>query len=443
MNETTAPPPPGSSEPPPAPAPPPFPGEPVPRRLTRHPGDKVIGGVAGGLGRYFGIDPIVFRLAFVAFALFGGGGVLLYLIAWVAMPAGDTAEPVPASRGSDLSAWIGLALVLAALLMFGGALFTLRPGFVAALVLLAGGFLLFQHSSQERGASSAMPFGARLPQRPDPAAASVADVESAVGEQPAADDRAAAPGAEPAWGDPTMRLGQPVATAPVAPPPRAPRSRLGRVTLAALFLSLGVLGFLHATAVVFPEPGDYAALALGCVGAGLLAGAWWGRARWLIPVGVLLIPVALVTSLAPRGMDFDSGAGEVSHHPLSSAELRSDYELGAGQLTLDLTRLRLLPGERRRVAASIGAGELVVVVPPGLPVTVHAEAGVGDVDVFGVRRNGLRPEVRAREVGGSGVVLDLDLSVGLGQIRVVRAMDMFPMGPFGEFPRRPPFVEVF
>ena len=398
--------------------------------------------MAGGLGRYFGIDPIVFRLAFVAFAIFGGGGVLLYLIAWVAMPAGDTADPVPASRGSDLAAWIGLALVLAALLMFGGALFTLRPGFVAALVLLAGGFLLFQHSAQERGAPSGTPFGARFPHRPAAPASAGSGAGPAVAEQVAGAERPADAGEEPARGEPTMPIGQP-AMAPAAPPPRAPRSRLGRVTLAALFLSLGVLGFLHATGVVFPEPGDYAALALGCVGAGLLAGAWWGRARWLIPVGVLLVPLALVTSLAPRGMDFDSGAGEVYEHPRSSAELASDYELGAGQLTLDLTRLRLLPGERRRVAASIGAGELLVVVPPGMPVAVRAEAGVGDVQVFGVRRNGLRPEVRSREVSGSGVVLELDLSVGLGQVRVVRAVDMFPMGPFGEFPRRPPFAEVF
>ena len=44
-----------------------------PRRLTRSGSDAVIGGVASGLGRYFGIDPILFRIGFVvSFGLAAG-----------------------------------------------------------------------------------------------------------------------------------------------------------------------------------------------------------------------------------------------------------------------------------------------------------------------------------------------------------------------------------
>ncbi len=55
-------------------------------RLTRSTDDKVVGGLAGGLGRWFGIDPVVFRIAFVVLTLAGGSGILLYLIGWLMIP---------------------------------------------------------------------------------------------------------------------------------------------------------------------------------------------------------------------------------------------------------------------------------------------------------------------------------------------------------------------
>jgi phage shock protein C len=55
-------------------------------RLTRSTNDRMIAGVCGGLGRYFGVDPVWFRLAFVVLALGGGSGVLIYLIAWIVVP---------------------------------------------------------------------------------------------------------------------------------------------------------------------------------------------------------------------------------------------------------------------------------------------------------------------------------------------------------------------
>ncbi len=55
-------------------------------KLRRDPDDKVIAGVCGGLGRYFGVDPVFFRLAFVVLAIGGGSGVLLYIVAWLIIP---------------------------------------------------------------------------------------------------------------------------------------------------------------------------------------------------------------------------------------------------------------------------------------------------------------------------------------------------------------------
>ncbi len=70
---------------PPPPPPPPPAGAEGPR-LTRATDDKVVSGLCGGLGRYFGVDPVVFRIAFVVLALAGGSGILAYLVGWVLVP---------------------------------------------------------------------------------------------------------------------------------------------------------------------------------------------------------------------------------------------------------------------------------------------------------------------------------------------------------------------
>lgn len=56
------------------------------KRLYRSTKEKVIGGVCGGISEYIGIDPVIIRLIWVAFALVWGYGVLLYLIAWIIIP---------------------------------------------------------------------------------------------------------------------------------------------------------------------------------------------------------------------------------------------------------------------------------------------------------------------------------------------------------------------
>ncbi|MGA7097328.1 MAG: PspC domain-containing protein [Acidimicrobiia bacterium] len=66
-----------------------------PVRLRRSTEDRVVAGICGGLGQYFNTDPIWFRLGFVVLTLGGGAGVLIYLIAWLAIPEagpGETAE---------------------------------------------------------------------------------------------------------------------------------------------------------------------------------------------------------------------------------------------------------------------------------------------------------------------------------------------------------------
>ncbi len=56
------------------------------KKLYRSNTIRTIGGVAGGLAEHFTIDPVLVRVAFVLAALFGGGGVIIYIILWIVIP---------------------------------------------------------------------------------------------------------------------------------------------------------------------------------------------------------------------------------------------------------------------------------------------------------------------------------------------------------------------
>ena len=55
-------------------------------KLTKSLTDRKIAGVCGGLGEHFDIDPTLVRVGFVLLAIFGGGGVLAYIILAIIMP---------------------------------------------------------------------------------------------------------------------------------------------------------------------------------------------------------------------------------------------------------------------------------------------------------------------------------------------------------------------
>ena len=70
-------------------------------RLVRSTSDRMLGGVCGGLARYFGIDATIVRLVFVL-AVLSGLSPLIYIILWVVMPQeGAAALPPPAQQAAD------------------------------------------------------------------------------------------------------------------------------------------------------------------------------------------------------------------------------------------------------------------------------------------------------------------------------------------------------
>lgn len=56
------------------------------KKLYRSRKDKIIGGVCGGLGKYFDIDPVLIRVLFVFLTFFHGSGLILYLILLIIVP---------------------------------------------------------------------------------------------------------------------------------------------------------------------------------------------------------------------------------------------------------------------------------------------------------------------------------------------------------------------
>src|SRR5215216_4035192 len=112
------------------------------RRLTRSSSDKLIGGVAGGLGRYFGVDPILFRIAFVVLTLAGGVGVLAYIGLLAFVPADDDSRIFGERRDANLIGAVLLGVVV--LIILGPPFFFVGPALIPIAILIGIGVLLWR-----------------------------------------------------------------------------------------------------------------------------------------------------------------------------------------------------------------------------------------------------------------------------------------------------------
>lgn len=63
-------------------------------KLYRSEKDRVVGGVCAGLGDFFQVDPTIIRLIFVLITIFGGGGVILYIILWLIIPSEGSSSTI-------------------------------------------------------------------------------------------------------------------------------------------------------------------------------------------------------------------------------------------------------------------------------------------------------------------------------------------------------------
>ncbi len=402
-----APPPPGFTPPPP---PPPAPPRPALRRTT---GDsKVLGGVAAGIARSLGIDPILVRVAFVVLTIFGGSGVVLYVAGWLFIPEDGRPDSAGERFFRDHNA---LAIAAAAVIgifivgpMLAWGIWGNGPGFggIVLLFLVVAGVVALTRRS---GPPSSPTSPVAVAPLSDAAAAPDATVPLPAGAP-------AGPGA------PTLALPMASPPPPPAPPPKE-TSVLGRLTFGLTVLVAGTLIALDLGGAISVTAVTVLAASLGIVAVGLLIGAFVGRSRWLIALGVLLTLVLIPTAAVPDDVRWNAGAGagDRTYRVTSTEELSSPYELGVGALTLDLRRLDLT--ERVTVDASLGIGELTVLLPPDVAVSTTADVAVGTIDLPGeqplegvsVDRTWDRPADGATTAGS----LDLTLSTGLGQVTVI------------------------
>jgi phage shock protein PspC (stress-responsive transcriptional regulator) len=322
---------------------------PEPRRLTRARAGRLVGGVCAGLGRYFNVDPIIFRIGAIVLTLLGGAGILAYLAALLLIPAEDSAEDAPAGRNR----W----------LVIGGLIVLLCISFP---FLLGGGLLV---------AGLAIPFAILV-------AAGVLVWWFVSGEGPAGDARDV-----------------------------AKRAALG---LGILFVcGLIAIGGAWAAAA----GGDtVVAVAVIAAGAAILAGAFLRPVRWLVlPALALALSAGTVQA---ADFDLDGGVGERDYRPASALDLRDKYELGMGELIVDLRQTDLPPGDVP-LGIELGIGDARVIVPEDVCVATDAHVDVGEVRTFDQHNEGVDVDYDdLPDAAPATTRLLVKAEVGVGSLRI-------------------------
>jgi phage shock protein PspC (stress-responsive transcriptional regulator) len=393
------------------------------RDLRRSNDDRMIAGVCGGLGRYTGVDPIIFRIVLATLAVFGGVGLVLYALAWLLVPdeASGTSEADRLRSGhrNPLSAIGAVALGVVGIIVLLDVLRHRNNGQIALFIILAVvAVILLSRTSAGRSLVGSRangpnhgPTGGFFGPTPTPNVTPTMTQSSAYFEP---GQTSTAPLGPPAGFSPS----RPLYTPPPPPPPRPPRqpSLLGPLALSVGVLVIGTLFALDALGAIDITAQAVFAAALLTIGVALVIGTWIGRARTLIAVGAI-VAVCLAV-IAAIDVPLSGGVGSRYYSPTSAAELSSDYHLGIGDQTVDLTDF-VANGKTVQVTASVGVGRLLVRVPRNIAVVAHVRAGAGDADLLGDHTNGTHVN-RTLSIAPTGTTtpgqLVLDLRVGVGEV---------------------------
>lgn len=350
----------------------PDPPEPQPRRLMRSRSDRMVAGVAGGFARYLGLDATLVRIVMVALVLAGGAGFVLYVAGLLLMPE----EPPGAACDGDAGGGdVGAPLD--------------RPRRVAALVAVAVAALV--------AAGAGLHWLWALS-----TIACIALIGLLVWWLVAGRDSSARPA-------------------------DLLRRSVAGLALLAVSVALVVAGGWIAGA----GGGVAVAIAVIVAGAALVAGAFYGGARWLIPPALgLAAGVALVSA---SDLDLHGGVGDRSYVAASAAEVKPSYQLGVGRLVVDLRQAHLPAGDQH-VRVRVGVGEAVVLVPRNACVVARAHVGTGAARVFERVQGGIdvtSHHVQPPRPGRTRVFVDAN--IGIGAIEVRRTDD--PAGAHFGFPQ--------
>ena len=404
-------------------------------RPVRTPDDSKIAGVCGGFGRRYGVDPVLFRIAFVIAALWGGAGVFLYALLWLLLrSAGDEVSKGESligrgsASGSKAATVVLVVVVLLSAPTFGGSgeRFFVGAGFLMAAAMLVGWYALHRRTPTPPAGwaevSAVRPPAARTstPPAARTTAAQSSPTQRATAQGPGASQ---VPGSGPdaPFGPPVPPSWDPLGAAPFAwdlpepgaaslpePEPAKRRSRLTKITLGLALIAAAVATGLSALAgVTWLDSTRIAAIALAVVAGGLLIGAITRRGHGLLVVAGPLAGFVLLASLVQVPEGGWENTGDLRVEITGPAQLSTPVTHEFGDVTVDMRELDL--DRDRSYTISNEVGEVKVLLPAGLNVQANCHTDLGKVEC---------PE--STGAGAEGPVLTLDIVNNLGDVEVTR-----------------------
>ena len=386
-----------------------------PRRLLRSSKDRMLWGVAGGLGEYLRVDPTLVRLGFAVATFFGGFGLIAYLVMAVVVPEDDgTGEP---RYGRRPPTWAIVLLGIAVLIAIPGPFFwgfdngwhvgwwgwwfgPLWFVFLVAVAIIVVRAVRGRPPRWLRGV---------------PGEAATEDA----GEAPTARADAGETAARADAGETAETEVRETRTRGGEPP------RWVRV-IAIVLLACAAIG---AACMVGAVAAWGTATGHGCVVAGVVialgvaiaATAFIGEARRIAPwllAGALVLGVP-AGATAAADIHFDGGIGERHYTPTAVTDLPADgYDFGVGQLVVDLRDLPWAKGQAIAVSSKLGVGQMIVSVPSNVCVHANVTGKAGELLVRGDQSDGIDPEVDQGMPLSDAPRLDLDAEIQLGQVIV-------------------------
>jgi phage shock protein PspC (stress-responsive transcriptional regulator) len=408
---------------------------------------RYVAGVCTALARATRTDPVLWRVALAVLVCFAGVGALIYLLVWLLSPEeGDTASPVEGLLGRGHSSTSPVITVVLGLIGAGLLIFILpRPLYVVLGGMVVLALLLLINKTRTGPTPAPTPTASPTAYAPPPAGPTADAAPFAGGIHPPA----VAPTEPPPPAEPPPPMGPPPTTGlpptgpaptgyrppfaphgpfagPPPPPPRPPappreRSALPALVFFSALIALGLLGMLDLAGALAVPAAGYIAGSLAVVGTGLVVGAWVGRARPLIALGVVLalaLPAAHAAEVWDRPQYV---ADEFTWQPASVADLDGEYSLMFGEGELDMRQVDFA-GRQVEVTVAVTFGDMRVYVPPDVAVEADLNSRFGSTTVFGISNDGVG--TRAVSHPGSGDPADgtltLDLESRFGNLEVER-----------------------
>ncbi len=393
--------------------------------------DKVLAGVCHGAARYFGVDPVIFRIVLVVLALTGGIGLIVYGMGWLVVPQQGEHE---SEAHRLLSGRIdGAPLTAVLMTLVGCGLYASMIGNGAnqafSLLLLAAtaGAVYWSQQRGRAGTAGEAPVAAGPAVDAPPAAQAPPEPSGTPSwwREPMSKEPGYLWG--PAEEEPPPAGPQPWRTRLWAPAPRKEHAWVFGMVVFLLAATAATVG----TGVSWPYQPVGASLeiglaaALGVFGLGYLIASFAGRPRFGTAFWSLLTIAGLVCAAAlPKT---GQGVGASVWRPLAASAVRPVYERGAGTGELDLTGLRL-QGAEVRTELKLGTGRATLRLPRNAIVHLRYDVGLGDVRVPDEDKEGVdvkRIRHKALDFGPvagtpSAGTVDVTVHVGVGQLRVLR-----------------------